>query len=181
LPWRWHPRPSCMPHGARRLHGKADRGSRRRGEREPRSGRSGCCRCSRSGSWSRDRRQPQDHPVGRNPASGHAPERRGGTGRAIQTARGCGCPERPHPCSGITLSDERDQRERARTRRSVGKPRSADMPSEPHPNGRSVAQACNIYPRDRAVRKLWQEVTTDRYHFLGSRTTRRQGLCHAQA
>jgi hypothetical protein len=51
-------------------------------------------------------------------------------------------------------------------RRSVGQPQSADMPSKPHPNGRSVARACNIYPRDRAVRKLWEGVITDRYRAL---------------
>jgi hypothetical protein len=32
---RWRPRPSCLPHGDRPPGGGADRGSRRRGEREP--------------------------------------------------------------------------------------------------------------------------------------------------
>ena len=35
---RWHPRPSCAPHGSVILDGEAGRGSRRRGEREPRPG-----------------------------------------------------------------------------------------------------------------------------------------------
>ncbi|SRR6266536_1882286 len=59
-----------------------------------------------------------DHPAGRNPAGGHARERRGGAGRrgpGRQGAGGCGCPERPSSCSGITLSDEGGQGERART------------------------------------------------------------------
>ena len=32
---RWRPRPPCLPHGDRPPGGGADRGSRRRGEREP--------------------------------------------------------------------------------------------------------------------------------------------------
>ena len=50
-----------------------------------------------------------DYPAGRNPAGGHARERRGGAGRCgpgRQGAGGCGCPERPSSYSGITLSDE---------------------------------------------------------------------------
>jgi len=61
-----------------------------------------------------------DHPAGRNPAGGHARERRGGAGRhgpGHQGAGRCGCPERLSSCSGITLSDEGGQGERARTRR----------------------------------------------------------------
>src|SRR5437763_16700097 len=41
-------------------------------------------------------------------AGGHARVRRGGAGRGDpgrQSARGCGCPERPSFCSRITLSD----------------------------------------------------------------------------
>ena len=72
----------------------------------------------------------------------------------------------PLPIGNMTLSDGHGSVERTLTRRSVGKPQSADMPYEPHPNGRSVAQACNIYPRDQAVRKLWQEVITGRYHVV---------------
>ena len=63
-----------------------------------------------------------DHPAGRNPAGGHARERRGGAGRhgpGHQGAGRCGCPERLSSCSGITLSDEGGQGERARTRRYV--------------------------------------------------------------
>ena len=50
---RWRPRPSCLPHGARRPHGGADRGSRRRGERGAPAGTPRCCRNSRtSPGWS---------------------------------------------------------------------------------------------------------------------------------
>jgi hypothetical protein len=35
---RWHPRPSCAPHGARHSDGEAGSGSRRRGEQERRPG-----------------------------------------------------------------------------------------------------------------------------------------------
>jgi hypothetical protein len=57
---------------------------------------------------------------GPDPAGGHAGERRGGAGRhgpGHQGAGRCGCPERLSSCSGITLSDEGGQGERARTRR----------------------------------------------------------------
>jgi len=61
---------------------------------------------------------PRGHSAGRNPAGGHARDRRRGVGRrgpGRQGAGGCGCPERPSSCSGITLSDEGDQGERTRT------------------------------------------------------------------
>jgi len=61
-----------------------------------------------------------DHPAGRNPAGGHARERRSRAGRhgpGHQGAGRCGCQERPSSCSGITLSDEGGQGERTRTRR----------------------------------------------------------------
>jgi len=59
------------------------------------------------------------HPAGRTPAGGHARVRRGGAGYrgpGRQGAGGCGRPERPFPNSGITLSDEGGQEERALSR-----------------------------------------------------------------
>jgi hypothetical protein len=56
-----------------------------------------------------------------DPGRRHARVRRGGAdgrGPGRQGAGGCDCPERPSPCSGITLSDEGRQGERARNRRS---------------------------------------------------------------
>ena len=41
-----------------------------------------------------------------------------GCGSVRQDAGGRGCPERPHPCLGITLSDVSEQGERAHSRRS---------------------------------------------------------------
>ncbi len=107
-----------MPHGSVILAAKLIAGYDAEGERrEPRPGRSGCRRCPRSDSLAGD---GHHHPAGRNPAGGHARERRGGAGRrgpGRQGAGGCGCPERPSSYSAITLSDEGGQRERTRTRR----------------------------------------------------------------
>ena len=111
----------CMPHGVRHPDGETDRRSRRRGRAAGTPART-IRMPPVSSIWIPGRRWAlaPDHPAGRNPAGGHARERRGGAGRhgpGHQGAGRCGCPERPSSCSGITLSDEGGQGERARTRR----------------------------------------------------------------
>ncbi len=74
------------------------------------------------------------------PESGRrpCPERRGGVGRhgpGRQGAGRYGCPERPSSCSGITLSDEGGQGERARTRRSGASSGQSAWSVVQNPNG----------------------------------------------
>ena len=60
------------------------------------------------------------HPAGRareTAMPGNIAVKPGCRGPGRRGAGGCGCPERPSPYSGITLSDEGGQGERARTRR----------------------------------------------------------------
>ena len=100
----------CMPHGVRHPDGEADRRSRRRGRAAGTPART-IRMPPVSSIWIPGRRWAPalGHPAGRTPAGGHARVRRGGAGRhgpGRQGAGGCGCPERPSPCSGITLSDE---------------------------------------------------------------------------
>ena len=112
--------------------------------REPPPGRSGCRQCPRSGIPGRRWAPTPDHPVSRNPASGHARDRHGGTGRrgpGRQGAGGCGRPERPSSYSGITLSDEGGQGKRTGTRRYGARPGRRGWLCEPHANGHSVAPA----------------------------------------
>ena len=52
---------------------------------------------------------------------------------------GRGCPERPHPVSGITLSDAGGQEERAQTRRSARWPRRCRARRLPHRSAHYVA------------------------------------------
>jgi hypothetical protein len=88
------------------------------------------------------------HLTVRNPARGHAREHCGEADIRDQTPR----PQEdtaarsPHPSSRITLSDEAPERERAHSRRSVGKSQWADMPFEPHPNGLICAGDIEIGP-----------------------------------
>jgi hypothetical protein len=93
LPWRWHPRPWCMPHCQRPSGnhtgpvdpgGEADRGSQRRGEWEPRPGHPDA-----AGARGRTPGRPGCRPAawrpGRSGAEGRTPARDhpagGGSGR----------------------------------------------------------------------------------------------------
>ena len=111
---RWHPRPSCTPHGPVILDGEAGRGSRRRGEREPRP------RCldaaeargrapGRPG-WRPDARRPRAI-GGRAPARAHpaAGAPAGGRARNVGAAA-----RRVRTLPAVTLSDT-SVRENART------------------------------------------------------------------
>jgi hypothetical protein len=98
------------PHGVRHPGGETGRRSRRRGRAAGTPARTAQMPPVPS-IWIPGRRwaPAADHPAGPNPAGGPARERRGGAdrrGSGRQGAGGCGCPERPRPYSGVTLSDE---------------------------------------------------------------------------
>jgi hypothetical protein len=111
----------CMPHGIRNPDREADCRSRRRGRAaEPGQDDPGAAGVLDLDPGPETGTGPQGHPAGLTPRQaampGYAaadPARRG-PGR--QGAGGCGGPERPSPCFGITLSDEGGPGERARTR-----------------------------------------------------------------
>ena len=89
------------------------------GRREPWPGRSGCRQCPRSGSPGGRWASALDHPAGRTrqAAMPGTPRQSRPQRPRLPGAGRCGCPERPSPSSGITLSDEGRQEGRKRTRR----------------------------------------------------------------
>jgi hypothetical protein len=118
-----------MPHGIRNPDREADCRSRRRGRAaEPGQDDPGAAGVLDLDPGPETGTGPQGASSGPDPRQaampGYAaadPARRS-PGR--QGAGGCGGPERPSPCFGITLSDEGGPEERARTRRSARLPRS---------------------------------------------------------
>jgi hypothetical protein len=82
LPWRWHPRPSCMPRGARHPGGEADRWSRCRGRAaRPPAGTSGWHRGSRTGSGMAGTSAGRLETPGQSGAGGRTPARDHPAGR----------------------------------------------------------------------------------------------------
>jgi hypothetical protein len=82
-----------------------------------------------------------DHPAGRNPAGCHARARRG---EPAATAQAAGAPEdaaarSAYPYTGITLSNEGGQGERAHSRRSARRREPRYVPGKAHRMRRSVA------------------------------------------
>ena len=127
LPWCWHPRPSCMPRGARHPGGEADRWSRCSGRAAGTpAGTSGCRRGSGTGSGDggdvgREPRDPQairGRGKGTSQGSSSGPRLRqmasprsvavesAGCGPGRRGTGRCGCLDRPRPCPGITLGDK---------------------------------------------------------------------------
>jgi hypothetical protein len=103
------------------------------GRRESRPGRSGCRRCPRSGSGPETGISPGSFSgleSGRRPCRKHRAEP-AATAQATRGSGGCGCPERPSPRSGVTLSDDGGQEERAHCRRSERSGLSRRSPGEP--------------------------------------------------
>jgi hypothetical protein len=106
----------CMPDGVRHPDGEAGRRSRAKGERrERRAGRSSCRRRPGRGSGPETGTSPRSLACLAPPADGHAGERRGRADRHCAAVNGC--PKRPSPYPGITLSDKGGRGERAHCRR----------------------------------------------------------------
>ena len=178
---RWRASPSCLPQGTVAPGGGADRGSRRMGWTGAPAGI-----IKQAGA-----------PADGRPAGKAAVKARPVRSRVAEVQVGVRLPSASR-LPVVTLRDTGVRENASPSRRYPGKPQSADMPSEPHSNGRSVAPGCaNTHRRTscaattvganilrRAIvgaKAVVGGSDNGRLSLLRSAGMRHQGLCPPQA